>query len=108
METDCRLLLAAALPPRQAGFALADLRSRLQGGAIGALAEPDDEGKIAALVLRAHNRGITLEPGVARFVWQRSPRGMAALIAVLDRLDTASLGAGRRLSIPFVKSVMGW
>ena len=31
-----------------------------------------------------------------------------ALIAVLDRLDTASLGAGRRISIPFVKSVMGW
>ena len=108
LETGCRLLLAAALPPQQAGLALADLRSRLQGGAIGALAEPDDEGKIAALVLRAHNRGITLEPGVARFVWQRSPRGMAALIAVLDRLDTASLGAGRRLSVPFVKEVMGW
>ncbi|MBK9468483.1 MAG: DnaA regulatory inactivator Hda [Gammaproteobacteria bacterium] len=108
LETGCRLLLAAARPPQQAGLVLADLRSRLQGGAIGALGEPADEGKIAALVLRAHNRGITLEPGVARFVWQRSPRGMAALIAVLDRLDTASLGAGRRLSIPFVKSVMGW
>ena len=108
LESGCRLLLAAALPPQQAGFALADLRSRLQGGAIAAVAEPDDEGKIAALLLRAHNRGITLEPGVARFVWQRSPRGMAALIAALDRLDTASLGAGRRLSIPFVKGVMGW
>jgi len=107
-ESGCRLLFAAARPPAHIGLALADLRSRLEGGLIAAVDEPADEDRIAALALRARNRGITLEPEVARFVWQRSARGMAALIAVLDRLDTASLGAGRRLSIPFVKSVMGW
>ena len=33
---------------------------------------------------------------------------LAALMAVLERLDAASLDAARRLSIPFVKDVMGW
>ncbi len=107
-ETGCRLLIAATLPPAQAGFRLADLRSRLQGGEFVALALPDDEACIDALRLRARNRGLVLDPEVARFVWSRSQRSMGALIAVLDCLDTASLGAGRRLSIPFVKDVMGW
>jgi DnaA-homolog protein len=107
-ESGCRLLVSAARPPQEIGLGLADLRSRLQGGMLVAVDAPDDEEKIEALVLRAHDRGITLEAGVARFVWQRSPRGMAALLAALDRLDSASLDAGRRLSIPFVKQVMGW
>lgn len=56
--------------------------------------------------------------GRATVAWCWTPRWHAssgraasvrwALIAVLDCLDTASLGAGRRLSIPFVKDVMGW
>lgn len=108
LEAGCRLLLAAALPPAQAGFRLADLRSRLQGGEFVALAPPDDEARIAALMLRARNRGLVLDREVARFVWARSARSMAALMAVLERLDAASLDAGRRLSIPFVKDVMGW
>lgn len=108
VETGCWLLIAATLPPAQAGFRLADLRSRLQGGEFVALALPDDEACIDALRLRARNRGLVLDPEVARFVWSRSQRSMGALIAVLDRLDAASLGAGRRLSIPFVKDVMGW
>jgi DnaA family protein len=107
-EAGSALLLAAQRPPAGIGLGLADLRSRLQGGMIAGVDEPGDEDKIPALMLRARNRGLTLEPEVARFLWQRSERGMAALVAALDRLDAAAVGAGRRLSIPFVKSVMGW
>lgn len=108
LETGSRLLVAAKLPPAQAGFRLADLRSRLQGGEILALARPDDDDHIDALCLRARNRGLVLDRDVARFICSRSRRSMDALLEVLDRLDVASLGAGRRLSIPFVKDVLGW
>lgn len=107
-EAGCRMVLAAALPPAQAGFDLADLRSRLQGGEFIALAVPDDEMRVDVLLLRARNRGLALEREVARYIWSRSPRSLVALIAVLDRLDAAAVRSGRRLSIPFVKEVMGW
>lgn len=107
-ESGCRLIVAATLPPAQAGLQLADLRSRLQAGELLALALPDEETCIAALQLRARRRGLVLDAEVARFIGLRSRRSMAALFAVLERLDRASLGAGRRLSIPFVKDVMGW
>lgn len=107
-ESGCRMVLAAALPPAQAGFGLADLRSRLQGGEFVALAVPDDETRVDVLLLRARNRGLTLERDVAHYIWSRSARSLTALIAVLDRLDSAAVRAGRRLSIPFVKEIMGW
>jgi len=72
------------------------------------LALPDDEALLAALVLRAHRRGMTLEEDVARYILSRAPRGMTELMAVLDLLDARSLQAGRRLSIPFVREALAW
>jgi DnaA family protein len=37
---------------------------------------------------------------------RRLPRDMVHLCAFLDQLDTASLAAQRRLTVPFVKEVM--
>lgn len=107
-ETGCRLLIAAALPPAQAGFGLADLRSRLQSGEFVALAVPGDATRIDILLLRARNRGLTLERDVAQYIWSRSPRSLRALMGVLDRLDAVAVRKGRRLTIPFVKEAMGW
>jgi DnaA-homolog protein len=107
-ESATRLLMSAALPPADMGLALADLRSRLEGDFLMRIDAPDDDSLIEALMLRARNRGMAMDPELARYIWQRSPRGMDALLAVLERLDAASLSAGRRLSIPFVKSVLGW
>ena len=101
-EAQTPLLMAAALPPSGLGVRLADLGSRLRGSLIIALAELDDEARIAALVLRAQHRGMAMDPDVARLIWQRSPRDMPSLMDVLDRLDSASLEAGRRLSTGFV------
>jgi DnaA family protein len=45
---------------------------------------------------------------VAAFILRRAPRSLAQLLAALDQLDDNSLKAQRRLTIPFVKSVMDW
>jgi len=107
-ENSSRLLMSASLPPADMRLVLADLRSRLEGEFLMRIDAPDDDSLIDALMLRARNRGMAMDPELARYIWQRSPRDMDALLAVLERLDAASLSAGRRLSIPFVKSVLGW
>jgi DnaA family protein len=103
-----QVLIAARLPPAALPPMLPDLRSRLQALLVLALAAADERAMLEVLRLRARNRGLAMSPEVARYILQRAPRDMAALIEVLERLDLRSLEAGRRLSIPFVREVMEW
>ena len=107
-ENRKRLMVAAKLPPRQLQFDLPDLTSRLSWGLVYQMLPLDDNDKLQSLRLRAHLRGIDLSTEVARFILNRSPRDMKGLFAVLLQLDSASLRAKRKLSIPFVKEVMNW
>lgn len=103
-----RLLIAADRAPRQLGINLPDLASRLTWGMVFQIHALDDDGKVQALQLRARGRGFDLSEEVARFLIHRSSRGMADLFSLLQRLDAASLSAKRKVTIPFVKQVMGW
>ena len=107
-EAGCRLLLAASEIPGNLGCQLADLESRLASCLLLRLEPAGDEDKAHILTVRAAARGLQLAPDVARYILNRAPRGMASLIALLERLDSASLAAGRRLTIPFVRDVMKW
>lgn len=108
IESGALLLGSARKSPLRAGYRLADLQSRLAAVPAALLAELDDVGKHGALLERARHRGMAMELEIATFIMQRSNRDMQTLIEVLDRLDAATLEAKRRLSIPFVKSVLGW
>ncbi len=101
-----RLVTSASAPPRSAGFELADLQSRLSQLAIFRLNPLDDEQSAVALQLRASHRGLDLPDDTAHFLLNHARRDMASLYALLDQLDDASLRAKRRLTIPFVKSVL--
>jgi DnaA family protein len=57
---------------------------------------------------RAEQRGLVMGDEVAGFILRRAPRRLGELLGILDCLDENSLQAQRRLTIPFVKSVMGW
>lgn len=100
------LMVAATMPPRQLPVVLPDLRSRLHWGLTYHIHPLNDEQKLKALSLRAYNRGIELPLDVGRFLLSRCVRNMGELYAVLDQLDSASLAAQRRLTIPFVKRVL--
>ena len=104
----CRLLVAGNAAPRALAVALPDLRSRLAWGIVYQLAPLADEDKIAILQFRAARRGLTLGRDVCTYLISRSVRDMAALLALLETLDNASLEEQRALSIPFIKSVLGW
>lgn len=85
---------------------LPDLASRLAWGPVFQLAPLTDEEKIIALKQRALRRGFELPNDTAQFLLKRQQRDMHTLCSTLDALDTASLAAQRKLTLPFVKSLL--
>jgi DnaA family protein len=101
------LLIAADAAPAALQAALPDLRTRLGWGVVFGLQPLADMDRLQALQLRARARGLELPREVGQFLLQRKARDLPALMAMLGQLDTASLAAQRRLTIPFVKTVLG-
>lgn len=107
-DNNCALLIAASSSVNSLDISLADLSSRLSWGAVFQLAKLSDEQRIAAIRMRATRRGFELTDEVAQFIYNRTQRNTETLIVVLDKLDEASLQHQRKLTIPFVKSTLGW
>lgn len=103
-----RLLVSMREPPATASFELPDLQSRLRHGLLIQLGVYRDDDRLTILTARAEQRGLDLSDEVSGFIMRRAPRRLGDLLSILDRLDDNSLQAQRRLTIPFVKSVMGW
>ncbi|MGE0372438.1 MAG: DnaA regulatory inactivator Hda [Gammaproteobacteria bacterium] len=102
-----RIAITGAASPRALGLGLPDLATRLAWGLVFQLHPLLDEEKARALQARARARGMDMPEAVARYLLQRHARDMAALFALLERLDRASLAAQRRLTVPFVREVAG-
>lgn len=101
-----RLLVAGHAAPADLPLQLPDLSSRLSWGWIFQLQVLADDDKKQALQLRAETRGFDLPDDVSDYLLRYFPRDMHALFALLDHLDAASLVAQRRLTIPFIKTVL--
>ena len=101
------LICSANSAPRESGFRLADLQSRLSRLPSFHLSPLDDDARIEALQLRARHRGLDMPSETANFLLARNRRDMASLYDILDTLDAEALKAQRRLTIPFVKEVLG-
>ena len=102
------MLVSSKSAPLELKFALPDLQSRYSSGVTYQLHELDEKGKIIALKKRAEAAGIPLEDEVLNYIYLRSERSMSKLFAVLETLDKLSLAQKRRITIPFVKSIMLW
>lgn len=101
-----RMLVATSDAPASIDIRLPDLASRLAAGVVFQLLSLDDAARVEAMRLRAGHRGLHLPDETAQFLLRRLPRDMASLYDWLDRLDTASLEAKRRLTVPFVRDVL--
>lgn len=101
------LIVSANATPRACNFSLADLASRFARLPAFHVHTLDEAELINALQLRARHRGLDLPVETANFLLTRMKRDMASLYAMLDKLDTAALKAKRRLTVPFVKEVLG-
>ncbi len=101
-----RLYVASTAPPASLPVRLPDLRSRLLAGAVHQLRELDEAGRMQVLERRAQRRGLQLPPEAAAWLVRHLPRDLRSLCDALDRLDEAALAAQRRLTVPFLRSVL--
>lgn len=100
------MLYTAHGAPDMLGLVLPDLRSRLSQCARISLQALDDEGRKLLLRDRAQRRGLVLEESAIDWLMARTGRDPASLVALLDRLDRASLAAQRRITVPFLRTVL--
>lgn len=107
-EANTALLVSAPCAVRELVLKLPDLASRLSWGKLFQLNLLDDDQRQKALQFRALKRGMELPDDVVQFIYHRCQRDIGALFVVLDKLDKASLQEKRKLTIPFVKTVLQW
>jgi DnaA family protein len=101
-----RFIVTANVAPKALGLALPDVVSRLAWGMTFQLQPLSDTEKLHILMMRAECRGMTLSEEVGKFILNHCPRHMSTLFAAFDALDKISLAAQRKLTIPFVKTVL--
>lgn len=107
-QSGTQLIVAGHLAAQQLDIRLPDLHSRLQSGLLFQLNELSDEDKLAALRLRAKQRGFDLPLAVGEYILLRAERDLPTLIRILDELDHSSMQQQRKLTVPLVKSTLGW
>ncbi len=100
------LIVSTRLPPTEVKFEIPDVASRLRWGPVFRLKPLTDEQVGRALKIRAAQRGLVLPEDTLGFLMRHYSRDQQQLFALLNQLDVASLAAQRRLTIPFVKSVL--
>lgn len=100
------LLITTRQPLSASPIHLPDLRSRLAWSLVVQLNELEDDLKIKTLQQHASKRGFILSTSVGQFLLSRCARNMHDLHFILNQLDEASLAAQRKITIPFVKSIL--
>jgi DnaA family protein len=102
-----RMLFSADCGPAALPVRLPDLRSRLTWGLTLSLQPLDDNGRLELLQSLAARRALSLPDDVARYLLDRTSRHPSDLVETIARLDRASLAEKRRLTIPFVREMLG-
>lgn len=101
-----RMLFAANAAPIDLGIRLPDLVSRLAMCTQFALRPLDEAGRRAMLRLLAGRLGLRLDDDVLDWWFARQSRDPGSLVALLQKIDRASLAAQRRITIPFLRELL--
>ncbi|MCB1506204.1 MAG: hypothetical protein KDJ47_14595 [Hyphomicrobiaceae bacterium] len=92
------ILLTSRTPPGEMNIALPDLRSRLRALPLITIAAPDEALIRAVLIKLFADRQLVVEPHVVNFIALRIERSMAAVNAIVERLDREALATRRRVT----------
>lgn len=102
-----RLVIAGETVPSQLQFDLPDLTSRLAWGLSFKLKGLSDQAAIKVIQLQAKETGLQLSSEVLQFLSTRVRRDMASQKHTFEQLREASMMHKRKITIPFVKRVLG-
>ncbi|MCH2651856.1 MAG: DnaA regulatory inactivator Hda [Gammaproteobacteria bacterium] len=106
LNVNTRLIIASKNTPKGLDFKIPDLESRFSLGLLFRINPLDDDELVTAIQLHANARGFELPKDSAKFIIKRTPRSVNSLIDILNILDYESLSSQRKLTIPFVKSIL--
>ncbi len=99
-------IIFAGNSPQNLALNIADLKSRLNSMEIYRLAPLDDEEKISFIISMSKNLGLDVSHDVAKFILHRTTRSIENLVDLVNLLDTQSIAKQRKITIPFVKSIL--
>lgn len=101
------VLYVARAPAAELALSLPDLRSRLAQCVRVGLQVLDDGGRREVLRVRARRRGLQIDEAAIDWLLRRVERDLGSLTGLLDQLDRESLAAQRRITVPFLRQVLG-
>ncbi len=100
------LIISADISPTNILLEIEDLKSRLGWDLVYQIKPADDQLKVQILKQKAKGRSFDLGDDVIEFLIRRVDRDLVSLVNILDQIDHASLAAKRKVTIPFVKSLI--
>ena len=106
IHTKSKILISSSDTPQGLSFKLPDLASRFSLGLVDRLKPMNEEQMIEAISLHARVRGFNLPQDVAKYLISRVPRDVSVLVDIIKLLDYESLSKQRKLTIPFIKTVL--
>ena len=106
-NTSNKILITANDTPKGLNFLLPDLSSRFNLALIERLRPMNEEETIEAILIHSKTRGFELPEDSAKYLINRAPRDVSALVDIIKLLDYESLSMQRKLTIPFIKTVLG-
>jgi len=100
------LLITLRSSLRNLSITLPDLRSRLNSIPSFEINEPDDDLLGAVLIKLFFDRQLKVDHDVILFLLKRIERSFSSLNKVVKELDNAALDQKRKITIPFVRSIL--
>ncbi|MFT6436931.1 MAG: DnaA family protein [Candidatus Azotimanducaceae bacterium] len=101
------LVFSSSSPAAKLDCQLKDLQTRLIGIVAIETSRLSDENRLTALKMKAANHGFEFTDEVGRFILARAGRDMNSLVSMFERLSSETLREQRKVTIPFVKQVLG-
>ena len=101
------ILISSNQAPDHLNVSLPDLKSRLSWGPVYKIQELDDKQQVNAITLRAKFLGFNFPKESAQFLQNHLKRDMQHLSEAILSLEKETLVQQRKITIPFIKSVLG-
>jgi DnaA-homolog protein len=104
--TELRLVFSVSRTPRDTGFRLPDLKSRLMWGLLISLPAVDDQQIESILRQRAKLLGLKISDDSLTYLLTHFSRKLSDQMELLYRLDHISLSSQRRVTIPLIRQTL--
>ncbi len=100
---ELRMVFSVSRNPRDIGFRLPDLKSRLMWGLLIALQTPDNDNLAEVIKFRANLLGLELTDNVLNYLMTHYSRKLSEQMKLLYKLDHAALTSKRKITIPLIR-----